>query len=99
MTPAEASLLKTVMKRFNKFYFIRALGERGYFCMPNFVFRVEEETLYIQWLTHVSEADEAGVVAQLRDLPYKILPKRLTLAQIEAESGHTFPDPPVSFED
>ena len=61
----DSALLKEVMSRFNDDYFIYALGEHGYYCIPNFVFKVEQGTLYIQWLSHVSEADQIAMTERL----------------------------------
>ncbi len=92
---ADAALLKAVMNRFNDDYFIHGLGKHGYYCIPNFVFKVEEGALHIQWLGHVSEADQAAMTARLAGLTYVVIPERLTLEEIETRTGKHFPDPPA----
>ena len=85
-------MLETVMDRFNNEYFICSLGEYGFFCMPNFLFRARNGVLEIQFLDHVSPTDEAAIRQRLDGLSYDILSERLTLASIEDQSGHHFPN-------
>ena len=85
--------IRSVMRRFNDDYFIQSLGKKhGYFCIPNFVFRLEDEKLVIQLLAHVSEADEQAIRARLAGLAYEVAPERLTLEAIEQQTGVEFPD-------
>lgn len=91
--PSDVALLKAVMNRFNDDYFIHSLGKHGYYCIPNFVFKVEDGTLYIQWLSHVSEADQTAMEARLTGLTYEVIPERLTLEEIEKLTEKSFPNP------
>lgn len=89
---SDMALLETVMDRFNDEYFICALGKYGFFCMPNFLFKVSNDILEIQLLEHVSATDEAAIRQRLDGLTYNILSERLTLASVESQSGHQFPN-------
>ena len=88
---ASSELIKKVMVRFNDDYFIRAMGDHGYYCIPNFTFNVIGRQLQIQLLSHVSAVDEAEIRARLADLPYQILPERLSLAELVQRTGMDLP--------
>ena len=89
--PAASELVKQVMVRFNNDYFIRAIGQHGYYCIPNFTFKVVEGQLQIQLLSHLSPADEAEIRDRLAGLPYQLLSERLSLDELIQQTGIDLP--------
>ncbi len=91
LAQADFELLDAVARRFEDDYFIRSLGDYGLFCMPNFVVTASNGKLLLRLLAHVTEADEAEIRSRLRGLPYEIGSERLTLDEIERQTGAHFP--------
>ena len=89
--PANPPFMDVLYERFNKDYFWVPLGEFGLFCLPNFVARAAGDRVQIILLNHVTAEDEATLRARLAGIPYEIAPERLTLAQIEKQTGFKIP--------
>ena len=92
--PANPPFMEVLYERFNKDYFWVPLGEFGLFCLPNFVARAAGEHVEITLLDHVTAQDELDLCARLAGIPYEIQPQRLTLAQIEKQTGFKIPKKP-----
>ena len=88
---ADLKLLDAMARRFEDDYFIRSVGDY-LFCMPNFLVTASKGKLSLQLLEHVTEADEAAIRTRLSGLAYEIQAQRLTLEEIERQTGAHFPD-------
>lgn len=86
--PAAMDLL---FERFRKDYFLVPLGNFGLFCIPNFVARQVENNVQILLLTHVTKEDEEAIKTRLEGIPYHVSPDRLSLAEIEQQTGFHIP--------
>lgn len=91
LTRADLKLLDAVARRFEDDYFIRSVGDYV-FCMPNFLATASRGKLSLRLLAHVTEADEAEIRSRLQGLTYEIEAERMTLAEIERQTGAAFPD-------
>jgi hypothetical protein len=80
-----------VYEGFRQDCFLAWLEGYGVFCIPNLVARVEEGELVLYLLDHVGEADVAEIRRRLGEAKYHIADSRLTLEQIEEETGFRIP--------
>jgi hypothetical protein len=90
LTRADLALLDAVARRFEDDYFVRSVGDY-LFCMPNFLVTASRGKLSLRLLAHVTEADEAAIRDRLSGLPYEIEAQRLTLEELERQTGAHFP--------
>lgn len=88
----ELDLLGAIVTRFGDDYFIRDLAVNVLFCIPNFVATAASGKLQIQLLSHVSQSDEDQIRERLAGLPFKVSADRLTLSELEHQTGHHFPE-------
>lgn len=89
--PNVHDVLTPIYEGFREDYFLAWLEGYGLFCIPNFVARVEDGALVLHLLEHVTDADIAEIRRRLGDARYDIADERLTLKDIEEETGFKIP--------
>ena len=93
MNHSPASELWTpIYDGFRDDYFLTWLEGYGIFCIPNFVAKVQDGKLVIHLLEHVTPADRRQIRRRLGSADYSIARKRLTLQQIEQDTGFKIPE-------
>jgi hypothetical protein len=84
-------VLRPIYEGFRQDCFLAWLEGYGLFCIPNFVARVQDRELVLHLLEHVTDADLVEIRRRLRDARYRIADARLTLPEIEEETGFKIP--------
>ena len=91
MTAELQNVLTPIYDGFRKDYFLAWLEGYGLFCIPNFVARSQDGRLVLHLLEHVTESDLTEIRKRLGQAVYSIAEARLTLEQIEKETGFKIP--------
>ena len=86
-----SDLLTPIYDGFREDYFLAWLEDYGVFCIPNFVATVQEGRLVLRLLAHVTPEDRREIRRRLGSAEYTIARKRLTLEEIERETGFKIP--------
>jgi hypothetical protein len=85
-------VLTPIYDGFREDYFLAWLEGYGLFCIPNFVARVQDGELVLHLLEHVSDEDIAEIRRRMGDADYRVAESRLSLAEIEKETGFKIPE-------